>query len=72
MPMRVDWEAACTVVRADDGTVVMQRNIVFAACDDSGTTCAPEAVVIRAQVNFRDDPSGAVTGTAVQSWSVSR
>jgi hypothetical protein len=27
-------------------------------------------VVILAQVNFRDDPSGLVTGTAVQSWSV--
>jgi hypothetical protein len=70
MTMHVDWSAACTVVRTADGTVVSQRNIVFAACDETGTPCAPDAVVIRAQVNFRDDPSGDVAGTSVQSWSV--
>jgi hypothetical protein len=70
MVMHVDWAAACTVVRSSDGTVVSQRNIVFTACESTGAPCAPGAVVIRAQVNFRDDPSGLVTGTAVQSWSV--
>jgi hypothetical protein len=70
MAMHVDWQAACTVVRTDDGTVVSQRNIVFAACEATGPSCNPDQVVIRAQVNFRDDPSGQVVGTAVQSWSV--
>ncbi|MCU1361687.1 MAG: hypothetical protein JWN99_2976 [Ilumatobacteraceae bacterium] len=72
MSMRVDWQAACTVVRGDDGIVVAQRNVIFAACSDTGVPCTDTAVIVRAQVNFRDDGSGTVAGTFVQSWSVTR
>jgi hypothetical protein len=68
--IHVDWHAACEVVRGADGIVVAQRNVMFSACDDTGTTCADDDVIVRAQVNFRDDPSGDVSGTFVQSWSV--
>ena len=68
--MRVDWHAACTVVRGTDGIVVAQRNVIFAACEDIGSACPDAEVIVRAQVNFRDDGSGTVAETSVQSWSV--
>jgi hypothetical protein len=68
--IRVDWQAACTVVRGTDGVVVAQRNVVFSACEDVGAECLDSDVIVRAQVNFRDDPNGSVAGTFVQSWSV--
>ena len=70
LTVRVDWQAACTVVRGSDGIVVAQRNVIFAACEDTGSTCVDEAVIVRAQVNFRDDAAGDVSATFVQSWSV--
>jgi hypothetical protein len=70
LSMHVDWQAACVVVRGGDGIVVAQRNVIFAACEDVNTTCADDAVIVRAQVNFRDDGSGTVAATSVQSWSV--
>jgi hypothetical protein len=72
LSVRVDWQAACTVVRGTDGIVVAQRNVIFAACEDTGSACLDAAVILRAQVNFRDDSSGTVAGTFVQSWSVNR
>jgi hypothetical protein len=68
--IRVDWQAACTVVRGTDGIVVAQRNVMFSACEDDGLACANARTIVRAQVNFRDDPTGDVAGTFVQSWSV--
>lgn len=70
MAMRVDWQAACTVVRNTDGIVRTQRNVIFAACQDTGSACTDAAVIVRTQVNFVDDVSGDVTGAYVQSWSV--
>jgi hypothetical protein len=72
VPIRVDWRAACSVVRGDGGELFAQRNVVFEACADMGATCTATAVIVRAQVNFRDDQSGNVAGTYVQSWSVNR
>jgi hypothetical protein len=68
--IRVDWRAACTVVRGTDGVVVAQRNVMFSACVDAGLACADGDIIVRAQVNFRDVAAGDVTGTFVQSWSV--
>lgn len=68
--IRVDWQGACTVVRGTDGVVVAQRNLIFAACVDPGAACAEADVIVRAQVNFRDDPTGVVAESFVQSWSV--
>ena len=58
------------MVRGTDGIVVAQRNVMFGACEDTGLACVDDEVIVRAQVNFRDDPSGDVSGTFVQSWSV--
>lgn len=70
--IRVDWTAECSVVRGDGGELFAQRNVIFEACEDLGAACATTAVIVRAQVNFRDDASGSVTDTFVQSWSVNR
>jgi hypothetical protein len=68
----VDWRNVCGVVRGSDGTVVTQRNVIFSACLDTGVKCLEADVIIRAQVNFEQSSSGAVTNTFVQSWSVNR
>ncbi|MGE0880649.1 MAG: hypothetical protein AB7L13_04255 [Acidimicrobiia bacterium] len=55
-------------------TLVDQRNVVFSACVGSSNTnsfCTSATTLIRAQVNF-EMPSGDVTRTYVQSWSVNR
>lgn len=70
IPIRVDWDNACGAVLGVDGSVVVQRNVVFAACADTGARCVPAAVVVRAQVNFEQLASGPVTATYVQTWSV--
>jgi hypothetical protein len=70
--IRVDWRNACGVVRGSDGTVVAQRNVTFSACENSGAACVDTTVIIRAQVNFQQDSTGAVAKTTVQSWSVNR
>jgi hypothetical protein len=70
--IRVDWRHVCGVVRGADGAIVAQRNVVFAACVDTATECSDGDVIIRAQVNFEQDASSAVTATYVQSWSVNR
>ncbi len=70
--IRVDWNAACSIIRNGDGELFVQRNVVFDACEDVGAVCVPSAVIVRAQVNFSDAPSGDVTDTFVQSWSVNR
>jgi Tfp pilus assembly protein PilX len=70
--IHVDWRSTCGVVRAADGSVIAQRNVLFSSCPDTGSTCLDAAVIIRAQVNFEQSASGAVTRTFVQSWSVNR
>ncbi len=75
--IRVDWANVCSAVQIADGSVVSQRNVIFAACVNIGSPCsdsvAPVApVIIRAQVNFQQALGGAVTKTYVQSWSVNR
>ena len=75
--IRVDWVNACGAVQITDGSVVSQRNVIFAACLNTGSPCSDSAVpavpvIIRAQVNFQQALGGAVTKTYVQSWSVNR
>ena len=70
--IRVDWQNACTVVRGSDGFALVQRNVIFAACDDRGVTCVDSTVIVRAQVNFEQGLGGQVTRTYVQSWSVNQ
>ncbi|HEX3088766.1 MAG TPA: hypothetical protein VHQ23_08920 [Ilumatobacteraceae bacterium] len=75
--VRVDWVNACGAVQIADGSVVSQRNVIFAACLSTGSPCSDTAVpavpvIIRAQVNFQQTLGGAVTKTYVQSWSVNR
>ena len=69
---RVDWISSCGTTIDPDGNVVAQRNVLFSACEDTGAPCASAAVIIRAQVNFQQAQTGAVTRTFVQSWSVER
>jgi hypothetical protein len=73
--IRVDWVSTCAgSVKSSDGTDVAQRNVVFSACQNAVPTapCVESNVIIRAQVNFALDTSGAVVKTFVQSWSVNR
>jgi hypothetical protein len=70
--IRVDWHNACGVVRASDGTVVAQRNVIFSACENTFASCDDANVIVRAQVNFEQASTGAVTKTYIQSWSVNR
>lgn len=70
--IRVDWHDACGAVRGSDGTIVAQRNVIFAACVDEGMVCTEDRVLVRAQVNFEQGATGDVTSTFVQSWSVNR
>jgi hypothetical protein len=67
---RVEWVNACRTVIDATGAVVAQRNVIFSACEDTGSSCSPTKVIIRAQVNFQQSQTGAVTKTFVQSWSV--
>lgn len=70
--VRVDWHNSCGAVTASDGSIVAQRNVIFTSCPNIGSVCATANVIIRAQVNFEQAGSGAVTKTFVQSWSVNR
>ena len=70
--IRVDWRSACGVIRSDDGLVLVQRDVIFAACVDTNAACTDSSIIIRAQVNFEQAPSGEVTKTYVQSWSMNQ
>jgi hypothetical protein len=70
--IRVDWRNACAAVQSSDGTIVAQHDVVFTACENTGAACVEAAVIARAQVNFEQAASGAVTKAYVQSWSVNR
>jgi hypothetical protein len=70
LTIRVDWENVCGVVRTTAGELVAQRNVVFTACEDTGSACREGDVIVRAQVNFEQAVTGEVTRTWVQSWSV--
>jgi Tfp pilus assembly protein PilX len=67
--IRVD----CTNKSGPTMTGLMQRNVIFTACVDTGGPCANP--IVRAQVNFEAVSAGSqinVTRTWVQSWSVNR
>ena len=81
--IRVDWANACGTIRSGDrsaaavassgdGTVVAQRNVIFVACENTGTACSATSVIIRATVNFQQAAGAAVATTYIQSWSVNR
>jgi hypothetical protein len=70
--IRVDCGYAVTVVGNTDNQVLSQRNVIFVACADTGSPCATDESIIRAQVNFEQKLSGEVTKTFIQSWSVNR
>ncbi len=69
--IRVDWLTVCPTVMSSGSTAYPQRNVIFSACENTGTTCDPAKVIVRAQVNF-EPAAGTVTKTFVQSWSVKR
>ena len=69
--IRVDWANACGTTSGSDGSSVIQRNVIFMACLDSGVSCTAATVIIRAQINF-EPSSGTVAKTYVQSWNVNR
>jgi hypothetical protein len=64
----VDIRVECTPAPTLTRSGLLQRNAIFNACLDTGSSCAGESIV-RAQVNFADTASGR---TNVQSWSVNR
>jgi len=70
--IRVDWRSACGVVRSAEGLVLVQRDVIFSACLDTNVACTDASIIIRAQVNFEQAASGAVTKTYVQSWSMNQ
>jgi hypothetical protein len=64
---------------ASGGNNVQQRNVIFAACLQTGAPCTGATPIVRAQVNFEAgaapvsaDPTKklVITRTYVQSWSV--
>lgn len=69
--IRVDWLTVCPTVMSSGSTAYPQRNVIFSACENTGTTCDPAKVIVRAQVNF-EPAAGTVIKTFVQSWSVKR
>lgn len=51
---------------------VIQRNVVFVACVDTGADCGSE-ILLTAQVNYQMAPATTTVSRAyVQSWSVNR
>lgn len=70
--IRVDWTNACSAISAADGTVVVQHNVIFIACDSTGQACADTSMIIRARINFQQLGNGPVTRTFVQSWHVAQ
>lgn len=56
------------------GGAFLQRNVVFTSCINTGATCAANALIVRAQVNYEAATitSPIITKTYVQSWTVSR
>lgn len=70
--IRVDCQGQPQLVQDTSGTFVLQRNVVFAACEDTGVACTDATTLLTAKVNFATNAAGAVTGVFVQSWSVTR
>ncbi len=72
--IRVDCTPAPQLVLAG-GFPLMQRNVIFTACLDTGIVCTDATTITRARVNFEapDSPLSSpliITRTYVQSWSV--
>jgi hypothetical protein len=68
--IKVEYLNACGFVLSADGNIAEQRNVIFeASCAvQSSANCNSHEVIIRAQVNFQQNP----VRTYVQSWSVNR
>lgn len=54
------------------GVILLQRNVIFTACEATASPCSATNAVIRAQVNYETIPGSPllVTRTYIQSWSV--
>jgi hypothetical protein len=54
------------------GVILLQRNVIFSACDASAFPCTATNAIIRAQVNYESIPGSPLllTHTYIQSWSV--
>ena len=70
--IRVDCANALGVVGDTENAVLAQRNVIFEACRDTGSVCAEDQIIIRAQINFEQQYGNSVTKTFVQAWSVNR
>jgi hypothetical protein len=66
-PIRVDCLNVPAVTTGPGGIPVVQRDVMFTACLNTGSSCSDANDIIRAQVNYQ----GSGTGTVyVESWSV--
>jgi hypothetical protein len=76
--VRVDCQNAPAVTRGStQGGIaqagILQRNVIFSACIDTGSPCTDATTIVRAQVNFQASGTPlVVSGTTVQSWSVNQ
>ena len=68
--VRVDCAGAPTPILDSANRVVIERNVLFVACLDTGVPCSDADAIIRAKVNFPTNAAGTVIGSFVQSWSV--
>ena len=68
--MRVDCAGAPAPILDALNRVVIERNVLFIACLNTGVACTNSNAVIEAKVNFPTNAAGVVSGSFVQSWSV--
>jgi hypothetical protein len=71
--IRVD----CTNLPIDafvNGSLYLQRNVLFTSCVSNGSPCTTANTIVRAQVNYEalDAETPTITKTYIQSWTVSR
>jgi type II secretory pathway pseudopilin PulG len=72
--VHVDCTSSPSFIVLPDNTIATQNNIVFTACEWSGSgngdACTPANAIINAQINFKK--GSPPLKTFVQSWSVNR
>ena len=66
--VRVECVNRPTVAGAASGDLVLQHNVGFTACVDTGSACTTATTIITAQVNYK--VVGSAMTTFVQAWSV--
>jgi hypothetical protein len=69
-PIRVNCANRPAVVIGPENTPLLQNDVVFTACPDTGASCTAATAIVNAQINFQG--TGANTMTYVQAWSVQR